>query len=143
MQPPVTEQKQKTQLMKKFFLILFSVVFINALNAQDFIIKKNGDELSAKVQEVGTTEIKYKKFDNQDGPTYTILRTEVFMIKYANGTKEVFGADVAVEQAGNNEITTTPTSQEPATVIIYRKNSPSGFAVVYDVYADTKYLTSP
>ncbi|HNX08064.1 MAG TPA: hypothetical protein PKL96_10805, partial [Bacteroidales bacterium] len=61
--------------MKKFFLILFSVVFINALNAQDFIIKKNGDELSAKVQEVGTTEIKYKKFDNQDGPTYTILRT--------------------------------------------------------------------
>ena len=59
MQPPVTEQKQKTQLMKKFFLILFSVVFINALNAQDFIIKKNGDELSAKVQEVGTTEIKY------------------------------------------------------------------------------------
>lgn len=138
MQPPVTEQKQKTLLMKKFFLILFSVVFINALNAQDFIIKKNGDELSAKVQEVGTTEIKYKKFDNQDGPTYTILRTEVFMIKYANGTKEVFGADVAVEQAGNNEITTTPTSQEPATVIIYRKNSPSGFAVVYDVYADTK-----
>jgi len=141
LQPPVTEQKQKTQLMKKFFLILFSVVFINALNAQDFIIKKNGDELSAKVQEVGTTEIKYKKFDNQDGPTYTILRTEVFMIKYANGTKEVFGADVAVEQAGNNEITTTPTSQEPATVIIYRKNSPSGFAVVYDVYADTKYIT--
>jgi len=49
LQPPVTEQKQKTQLMKKFFLILFSVVFINALNAQDFIIKKNGDELSAKL----------------------------------------------------------------------------------------------
>ncbi len=58
MQPPVTEQKQKTLVMKKFFLILLSVVFINALHAQDFIIKKNGDEISAKVQEVGTTEIK-------------------------------------------------------------------------------------
>jgi len=57
LQPPVTEQKQKTQLMKKFFLILFSVVFINALNAQDFIIKKNGDELSAKLGNI----IKNKK----------------------------------------------------------------------------------
>jgi len=141
LQPPVTEQKQKTLVMKKFFLILLSVVFINALHAQDFIIKKNGDEISAKVQEVGTTEIKYKKFDNQDGPNYSILKTEVFMIKYANGTKEVFGTDAAVQQGGNNEVTTTPASQEPATVIIYRKNSPTGFAVVYDVYADTKYIT--
>ena len=40
-----------------FFLILFSVVFINALNAQDFIIKKNGDELSAKLGNI----IKNKK----------------------------------------------------------------------------------
>jgi len=127
--------------MKKFILILFSVVFINALHAQDFIIKKNGDEISAKVEEIGTTEIKYKKFDNQDGPMYTIARTEVFMIKYANGTKEVFTTDAAVNQAGNNEVSSTPASQEPATVIIYRKNSPSGFAVVYDVYADTKYIT--
>ena len=126
--------------MKKFFLILFSVVFINALNAQDFIIKKNGDEVTAKIEEVGVSEIKYKKFDNQDGPLYTILKSEIFMIKYANGTKEVFSADAAIA-TGENVTLAQSGSQEPATVIIYRKNSPSGFAVVYDVYADTKYIT--
>lgn len=60
--------------------------------AQDVIVLKNGDEIKSKVVEITPTEIKYKKFDNLEGPTIVILKSDVFMIKYANGTKEVMTA---------------------------------------------------
>jgi len=132
--------------MKKVILILISVFLFTTVNAQDVIFKKNGDEINAKVEEVGVSDVKYKKFDNQDGPLYTLLKSEIFMIKYANGVKEVFTAEAvntntSGSNAPDNNIVTPPVSQEQATVIIYRKNSPSGWTVVYDVYADTKYMT--
>ena len=57
--------------------------------AQDIIIKTNGDEILSKVIEIDTDKIKYKKFENPDAPLYTISKPEVFMIRYANGTKDV------------------------------------------------------
>ncbi len=56
----------------------------------DIIILRNGNEIKAKIIEIGITEIKYKKCDYADGPTYTALKSDVFMIKYANGSKDVF-----------------------------------------------------
>jgi len=56
----------------------------------DVIIMKSGEEISAKVTEVGEDLIKYKLCDNQDGPLFIITRSKVFMIKYPNGTKTVF-----------------------------------------------------
>ncbi len=78
--------------MKKFLVFFLSVTAIfNTLLAQDNIILRNGEEVKAKVQEVGISEIKYKKFDNLTGPLYTVLKSDVFIIKYENGSKEVFG----------------------------------------------------
>lgn len=122
--------------------MLIGMVLFCAVQAQDVIFKKNGDEISAKILEVGVTEVKYKQFNNQDGPLYTILKTDIFMIKYANGTKEVFNSDASSSSVQtNNDGIAQPTNQEQATVIIYRKNSPSGFAVFYDVYANDKLIT--
>jgi hypothetical protein len=56
----------------------------------DIIMKKNGDEIMARVTEVGITEVKYKRFENENGPTYTLLKSEIFMITYENGGKDVF-----------------------------------------------------
>lgn len=63
----------------------------NAL-AQDTLVMRNGDEILAKVEEVGVYEIKYHKADNLTGPVYVAQRANVFMIKYANGTHEVFSS---------------------------------------------------
>jgi len=41
------------------------------------------------VIEVGEA-IKYKKADNPEGPVYSIPRSDLMMIKYANGTKDIF-----------------------------------------------------
>ena len=56
----------------------------------DIITLKNGDEIQGIVQEVGTDVVKYKKADNQTGPNYTIKKSDIFMIKYANGSRDVF-----------------------------------------------------
>jgi hypothetical protein len=54
------------------------------------IIKKDGKIIEGKIIEVGVTEIKYKKCENNDGPVYSILKSDVFMIKYKNGENDVF-----------------------------------------------------
>jgi hypothetical protein len=56
----------------------------------DNIILQNGEEVMARVLEVTVEEIKYKRCDNLDGPVYSIKKADVFMIKYANGTKDIF-----------------------------------------------------
>ena len=61
----------------------------NNLEECDVIVLKTGEEVNAKVTEVGQEEIKYKKCENLSGPTYSINKSEVFMIKYSNGTKDI------------------------------------------------------
>ncbi len=46
----------------------------------------------SKVLEVQTDIIKYKKWSNQSGPTYSIKITDIFSINYKNGEKDVFNS---------------------------------------------------
>ena len=75
--------------MKKVLLVVSLLAGGFALNAQDIIIKENGDEIIVEIVEMGIDEVKYKKFENKSGPTYVISKSELFMIKYQNGDKEV------------------------------------------------------
>ena len=88
-------------------LILFIALVLgcSSAQAQDVLTLKTGEEIKAKIQEVGVSDIKYKKFDNLNGPTYAIMKAEVFMIKYENGTKDVFGntSPAAKPDQSNNE----------------------------------------
>lgn len=59
-------------------------------NAQDFISLKKGENIKSKVLEVTADEIKYKKFDFQEGPTYSAKKADVLSIRYSNGDEEVF-----------------------------------------------------
>lgn len=66
------------------------LLFISSyLSAQDNIIKVDGDEIECKVLEVTPDVIKYKRFDNLEGPTYTVAISSVFIIQYENGTRDI------------------------------------------------------
>lgn len=79
--------------MTRYLLPAFGALLLaSSAQAQDVLTKRNGDELAVKVLEVTPTEIRYRRTDNPDGPLFIVPRHEVFMIKYANGTKDVFGA---------------------------------------------------
>ena len=73
-------------------VLIFVVLLASTLSAsaQDVIVKKDGSTILSKVIEIGTTEVKYKKWNNQNGPNYTISKSEVQAINYENGEKETF-----------------------------------------------------
>ncbi len=127
--------------MKKILLIITSFMTL-CLNAQDYITKKTGDDIKAKVLEITTSEIKYKKFDNLDGPTYSISKSEILMIRYENGTKDIFNESENKNLTIDN--TTKQATQDYATLAMndarsnYRgQNSGAGWVVF------TTMITSP
>lgn len=80
--------------MKRTILFLAAVIgFVIVAQAQDIITLRNGEDIQALVQEINDNDIKYKKFDNPNGPNYTLKKSEVFMIRYKNGSKDVFSTE--------------------------------------------------
>jgi len=63
------------------------------------IIMRSGEIIKAKITEVGVAEIKYKKCNNLTGPTYAQKKSDVFMIKYPNGTTDVFKEEAPPKEA--------------------------------------------
>ena len=80
--------------MKNILIVLFCFFLINNLFSQDLIMLKDGSEIKSKVTEVNIEDIKYKKYENPDGPTYTIPKNKVFLIKYSNGSKDIISENV-------------------------------------------------
>jgi hypothetical protein len=125
--------------MKKtnFLLILFFASM--SLFAQDIITTKSGDDIKAKVLEVNTTEIKYKKIDNIDGPIFSVLKSEVLIVRYENGTKDIFTSSKPINETKSSSLSEDPYMQgkEDAKKFYKGKHSGTGGTVV------TAILTSP
>lgn len=80
--------------MKKIILTSLTIISTLTLSfSQDVITKKSGEDIQAKVLEINSGEIRYKKFDNLDGPIFVISRKDILMIRYENGTKDIFNND--------------------------------------------------
>jgi len=88
--------------MKRILFSFLCFLFAFAVQAQDLIVKSNGKEISAKVVEIGNTEVKYE----QAGQIYSLPKSDILRIIYANGKSETFGqssykgAPVEVASAG-------------------------------------------
>lgn len=66
--------------------------------AQDTLVKRNIELIPCKVLEITEKEVKYKKWENLDGPLFVIDKVNVARIKFANGTEEVF-SEIASEKS--------------------------------------------
>ncbi len=93
-------------MIMKFWFSAVIMLFSSVLLAQDIIIKRDGSEISCKVERIGSIEIEFRRADQSvSGPIYSIAKSEVFMVRYKDGTKDVF-----------NPITNTPVEKsEPLT----------------------------
>lgn len=87
--------------MNRFLLSLVTLVIASVCFAQDVIVKVDNSTILAKVLTVDAQNVSYKKWDNQNGPTYTLLVKEILQINYANGS---------VDKFENNKISTNSTS---------------------------------
>ena len=78
--------------MKNIILFILFVCSSNIIKAQDTLSMRSGENILVKVIEVGTTEVKYKKLDNLNGPIFSILKSDLLIIKYENGTSDDFSS---------------------------------------------------
>ncbi len=91
------------------FIAIMMVIYIPALRAQDTIVKRNDEKIAVKILEVNPTEIKYKRFDYQTGPTFTTLKWELKYIIYGSGVKESFeGSSAPQTPAVKNDLSIQP-----------------------------------
>lgn len=84
--------------MKKLIVLLMGLVIASLSFAQDIIVCKDSKRIDAKIIEVGQNEIKYKKFDFQDGPTFSINVNDISSIIYSNGDVAAFNSSTSQEQ---------------------------------------------
>ncbi|AMR28163.1 hypothetical protein A0257_14420 [Hymenobacter psoromatis] len=78
--------------MKRLLLIpflLLAALLARPAAAQDLLTRRDGTEVLVKVLEITPELVKYHRFDNPDGPLISVRKTDVFRIKYANGTQEI------------------------------------------------------
>lgn len=83
----------------KIIILLLLLIMPLIANSQDVIVKRDGTTILSKVLEVNTSEIKYKKFSNQQGPLYVIEKAEVMAINYESGDKDLFSDAVKPESS--------------------------------------------
>jgi len=95
--------------MKKISIVFLLMAWGFSLYAQDVITLRNGNQIQAKVTEISSAEIKYKRFDHLDGPTIVIARADVHAIAFANGIHEIFNPLAEPSPAAR------PTATMPAT----------------------------
>lgn len=81
--------------MKKYITLALLFVLLHQVQAQDKIVKTNGEELAAHVLEITLQEVIYRHPDSaQTGVFRQLPKAEVFMVQFANGTKEVFSENL-------------------------------------------------
>lgn len=90
--------------MKKLILnTLLLTVVTYFCTAQDNIIRKSGQSIQARITEITLTEVKYKRFDNPEGPLFINAKSDITMIRYENGTKETFGTEATYDETSAPE----------------------------------------
>lgn len=76
------------------FFIAFMGLGLSNTYAQDKIYRNNGSIINSKILEIGIEEIKYKDYENPDGPTQIIDIDRVQKIKFENGKIQVIQQEV-------------------------------------------------
>ena len=89
-------------------MLILLTCSLNIIKAQDTLSMRSGENILVKVievsnvslkwtkkgiNEVGTAEVKYKKLDNLNGPVFSMLKSDLLMIKYQNGTSDDFSKE--------------------------------------------------
>jgi hypothetical protein len=85
----------------------------NTSSPYDLIVMKNNKEIKSDILEVGTSEVKYKRANYIDGPVFSVLKKEVYYVKYKDGHTDTINYNVfsqVVQNQSNNQTKEDKTS---------------------------------
>ncbi|MBP1673562.1 MAG: hypothetical protein H6Q25_1377 [Bacteroidetes bacterium] len=124
--------------MKKTNLFLWVSLLLCSFTtmAQDIIVFTDGSVEKAKIMEINLNEVKYKKWDNLEGPLYSLPKNSILSITYQNGTTEKFSNPATNQQDTQNQ-QDQPLSDTPSTgELKYDKDSPSKLSIYGDYLSE-------
>ena len=81
--------------MKILLLLSIFVTGSIPLFAQDLITTRKGEDLKARVLEIGLINVKYHLWDAPEGAVSILPKSEILLIRYEDGGKEVFESQTA------------------------------------------------
>lgn len=76
--------------MKRLFFVLAILFSSLVVNAHDVIVTYSEERIDAIIIEVSDSQIKYKKQNNPDGPTFVMSTDKIATIIYNNGSVQTF-----------------------------------------------------
>jgi len=123
--------------MKKALLTLVFLTIVFSLQAQDTIVNINDEKIEAKVIEISSSIVKYKKFSNIEGPIYSLDKDEIKEIHFKNGEVEVF--KVKLKSESNSELTQSDSAigvNENAQVYFIRSTGFAGSMSAFTAFID-------
>jgi hypothetical protein len=88
--------------MRNLLIILIFTFLSNSIVAQDTLTMRSGENIIVKIIEVGSTEVKYKKTINLNGPIYSSIKSDILFIHYENGSIDVFSS-LKIESSRSDE----------------------------------------
>lgn len=75
--------------IEKMLLMGLFVLSVFVANAQDLIVKQDGETIKAYRTDIGNTAVYYRLEDNEESPLLRISKSDVLIIKMQDGTKIV------------------------------------------------------
>jgi hypothetical protein len=128
----------------KYTLCCLIVLLSLQVRSQDTIYFKNLEKRTILLLEVNPDNIKYKRFDNQAGATYTSLKSEILYITLSNGKKEVFEKESTPVTIAKTDSLISPTKDSiakpadiakpaPVSDTIYFKSGKKSAVKMYEI----------
>ncbi len=106
----------------RIFLFLVLTYFCLSKNifSQDVLYTVSGSKIKAKVIEINANEIKYKNFNNLEGPMYLIYNTDVVLIQFENGSSQIINGNApALNPIKTETLVAKKTQQKPNQNLYY------------------------
>lgn len=105
--------------MKRLYMLLVCSLFGMSVFAADVIVLRDNTRIDAKITEVSSSTIKYKRADNPDGPVFVQETNGIAVIMYENGTVKTYdnpapAAKAAPAASNNKKQEAEAAEEEPA-----------------------------
>lgn len=118
--------------MKKVITLVLLAVAVMA-SAEDVIVTKEATKIGAKIEEVGPTEIKYKKTSLPNGPMFVMPTEEILCVIFDNGEVMMFDKPKKEEEVKAKDINLTQEEVERFDGIPRKLVALSGdYSMLYD-----------
>jgi hypothetical protein len=87
--------------MRKIIPLILVILLKLEISAQDQLFRTDNTKILVKIIEVGTEMVKYKLFEDQNGPVHVETKNNIALIIYENGQHEVFSEAAPGNKAQN------------------------------------------